>query len=377
MKIEYKVLSIVFLLAILFIAGCSSENNQVNGKSIQDTSPIKIGFLAPLSGEAASYGQHSLGGASLAVNEINAQGGINGRKIELKPEDDKCSSAGVEAIQKLINVDEVTGIVGPVCSASGGPALPIAQNSGIPTVIIGASAPHLPKIGDYIFRVYPSDAFQGKFAAEFMFNTLGKRKVGILYVQNDWGQGIKEVFAKRFKELGGKVVVEEGVVQEARDFKTQLTKMKSEAVDAIYLPVYPASGIEAAKQIKELNLNVPIFGGDSFAGDEFIQSGYTEGVMYSVAKVNTPEDFKAKVKSIKGFENSDPNLFDSLGYDATKVLLNAMQKAGTNKVQIMQALKQTSLKGVSIDLIEFDQDGDLKKADYEVKVVKDKKVVNY
>ncbi len=374
MKSNHKIFSILFILAVLLIAGCNS--NQDNNV-VETTSPIKVGFMAPLSGEATSYGQNSIAGAQLAVNEFNAKGGVNGRKIELIAEDDKCSAEGVNAIQKLINLNDVTGIIGPACSGSGGPALPIAQAAGVPTVIISASAPHLAKIGDYIFRIYPSDAFQGKYAAEFMYNTLGKKKVAIVYVQNDWGQGIKEVFIKRFEELGGEVVLDAGVAQDARDFKTEITKMKTNGAEIAYIPLYPASGIAAVKQMKELNVNIPIFGGDSFAGDEFIKSEYTDGVIYSVAVVNTPEDFKARVRSVSGFENLNPNLFASLGYDAANVLLNGIKRAGTDKVAIKNVLQQTSMQGVSTELIEFDQDGDLKKAEYEVKVVKNKEAVNY
>jgi branched-chain amino acid transport system substrate-binding protein len=116
----------------------------VSKKSTAPTTkePIKIGVLAPLTGEAASFGQNSLAGVNLAVKEINDQGGINGRKVEIVAEDDKCSAEGVNAINKLINVDKVIGIIGPVCSASGGPSLPIAQNNGVPAIIT-ASAPHL------------------------------------------------------------------------------------------------------------------------------------------------------------------------------------------------------------------------------------------
>ncbi|MBI3335780.1 MAG: ABC transporter substrate-binding protein, partial [Candidatus Portnoybacteria bacterium] len=156
--------------------------------------PIKLGYIGPLTGELADGGEAGLAGATLAVKEINDAGGVLGRQLELVAEDDKCSAEGVNAMNKLVNIDKVVAITGPDCSASGGPALPIAQKAGVPVVVRWASAPHLTKIGDYIFRVYPSDAFQGKFIAEFLYNDLGKKKAAVVYVKNDWGQGIHDVF---------------------------------------------------------------------------------------------------------------------------------------------------------------------------------------
>jgi branched-chain amino acid transport system substrate-binding protein len=335
--------------------------------------PIKIGVLAPLSGEAASWGQNVLAGVTLAANEFNAKGGISGHKVEFVAEDDKCSAAGVEAITKLINVDKVVGIVGPVCSASGGPALPIAQNNKTPVVIIAASAPHLTKIGDYIFRVYPSDAFQGQYAAEFIFNKLNKKKAAVVYVKNDWGQGIKEVFVQKFKDLGGEVVYEDGVLQDSRDCKSQFAKVKSSKAEALYFPVYPGNGAVCLKQAKELDLKVPIVGGDAFDAEEVWKAPGSDGVLYTIAKIESPEDFKAKLKAQSGFEKLETNLGGPMGYDATKVLLSAIEKAGVNPEAIKNALQQTSMPGVGTPVIEFDQNGDLKAAVFEVHIIKGKK----
>jgi branched-chain amino acid transport system substrate-binding protein len=310
-KTTKTILGLVILIIIVLVIylGINKKTTQTPTPTTPTTEKpikeetIKIGLLAPLTGEAASWGQNSLAGVTLAVKEINDKGGINGRKVEIVAEDDRCSAEGVNAINKLINVDKVIGILGPICSASGGPALPIAQNSGVPVVIVAASAPHLTKIGDYIFRVYPSDAFQGKVAAEFMFNKLSKKKVAIVYVKNDWGEGIKEVFKSRFKELGGEVVYEDGVLQDQKDFRTEITKVKANGAEALYFPVYPANGISAFKQFKELVLNIPVVGGDAFDGEEVVKSDYADGIIYTVAKINIPEDFKSKIKSLPGFEN--------------------------------------------------------------------------
>jgi len=231
-------------------------------------------------------------------------------------------------MNKLVNIDKVIGILGPVCSSVGGPALPIAQNNGVPVVNIFASAPHLSKIGDYIFRVYPSDTFQGPVGADFIFNKLGKKKVAIVYVKNDYGEGLKDSFKARFKELGGEIVYEDGIIQDQKDFRTEIAKIKESKAEALYFPVYPANAVSALKQIKEMNLEIPVVGTDSFDGEEVVKSGYADGVIYTISKVDIPEDFKQKIKSLPGFENLQINTPAPFGYDAAKVMFLAIEKAG-------------------------------------------------
>jgi branched-chain amino acid transport system substrate-binding protein len=369
------------VVAIIVIGGIwygVSKKPTVSIPTVPTTKePIKIGYIGALSGEAASWGQNGLAGITLAVKEINDKGGINGRKVEIIAEDDKCSAEGVSAMNKLVNVDKVIGILGPICSASAGPSLPIAQNSGVPVVILIASAPHLTEIGDYIFRVYPSDAFQGQVGADFIFNKLGKKKVAIVYVKNDWGEGIKEVFKTRFKELKGEIVYEGGVLQDQKDFRIEITKVKSSGADALYLPVYPANAVSALKQIKEMGLKIPVVDGDAFDGEEVVKSGYADGAIYTVAKVNIPEDFKVKIKSLPGFENLQISIVAPFGYDAAKVMFLAIEKAGVDRQAIKEALKTTSYQGISNPLIEFDENGDLKNPAFEVKIIKNKQSVPY
>ncbi|MCS7184145.1 MAG: ABC transporter substrate-binding protein [Patescibacteria group bacterium] len=351
------------------------QNNQLKNQPAP-TEPIKIGYIGPLTGEAASIGEPGLAGAELAVKEINEAGGVLGRKLELVVEDDQCSNKGVDAMNKLVNVDKVIAITGPDCSASAGPSLPLAQNGGVPVIIRWASAPHLTKIGDYIFRIYPSDAFQGQFAADFIFNKLNKKKIAVLYVKNDWGQGLRDVFVEKFKSLGGEIVFDEGVTQEDKDFRSVISKIKAKKPEAIYLPLYMAGGVVAIKQIKESRLKIPVIGGDAFDADEVIKSDFAEGVMYTVAIVNNPEDFQKRVLEVTGKKSE--KITAPMAYDSVKIIAEAIQKAGKIERQaIKEALKTISYKGISSPLIEFDENGDLKSAVFEVKVIKNKKAEKY
>ncbi|RME53019.1 ethanolamine utilization protein EutJ, partial [Candidatus Woesearchaeota archaeon] len=139
-----KNVSVWIVLLIVVIGAVLVTSMFLGGRVTDEDSVVKIGVSLPLTGEAASIGESALAGITLAVNEVNAEGGIGGKQIELIVEDDQCSPDGVSAIQKLINVDDVTAIIGPVCSPVAGPGLPIAQEKGIPSIII-ATAPHLTK----------------------------------------------------------------------------------------------------------------------------------------------------------------------------------------------------------------------------------------
>lgn len=338
----------------------------------EQTGPIKIGYLGPLTGEAASLGQPGLAGAEFAVKEINDAGGLLGKKVELVAEDDKCSSQGASAMQKLVEVDKVIAVTGPDCSASAGPALPIAQKAGTPVVIRWASAPPLTQTGNYIFRVYPSDAFQGKFAADYIYNKLGKKKVAVIYVKNDWGQGISQVFTKTFKELGGEVVFEEGVLQDSKDLRTQLSKVGATKVDMLYFPVYAANGVVGLKQIQDLGLKVTVMGGDIFDATEIFEAPGSEGAIYTVGLMNNSTEFQKKAEAATG-KKAD-KISAPMAYDGVKIIAEAIKKAGNlDKVKIRDEIAKTSLVGQSSTKIEFDENRELKQYNFEVKVIKNKK----
>ncbi|MDQ5968881.1 MAG: Receptor family ligand-binding protein [Patescibacteria group bacterium] len=363
----------LWVVAIIIIATVGYF--QIGNKANKDTSTIKIGTSLPLTGEAASYGEGILAAEQLAIKEINDAGGIDGRMLELIAEDDKCDSTGAAAMQKLVAIDKVVAVAGLLCSSSAGSSVSIAQKAGVPVVMI-ASAPKLTQTGDYIFRNYPSDNFQGKFVAEYMFNTLKKTKVAVIYVKNDWGQGTQEVFVSRFKELGGEIVYLDGVSQSATDFRTTLTKMKTFSPEAIYMPVYPTNAGPALKQISDLGINIPVVGGDSFSGAEVTKIKESNGALYVTVKLASLDDFQNKVKTVIG---KTPNQFSSFGYDEVKMIARAIKNAdSTDGAKIRNELaKMKFTESISSLNAEFDQNRELKSADYDVFVVKDGKTEKY
>ena len=335
---------------------------------------IKIGFIGPQTGDISSLGEIAKITAELAVKEINDAGGVKGRNIELIAEDSQCTpTGGTNAVNKLVNIDKVTAIVGGLCSSETAPAAPIAQEAGVPMIAYCASAPGITKVGDYIFRVYPSDTFQSVFAAEYAYNTLQKKNVAILYVKNDWGQGLHDGFTARFKELGGTIVYDESFAQDARDLRTQITKVKEANPDLLVFYSHPDAGVPGLKQMKELGLTSPILGGDAFDDPKIPTEGAeaAEGVMYSVTKLLIPEDFKSKFQAATGKEIK---ICGPHAYDAVKVLAKVMEEAGSDKTAIRDELaKVKDYQGVS-GVITFNTDGDITNNEYEVKVIKGGKV---
>lgn len=362
-----KIIIGLLVVIVIIVIGTSFSNTKDSSKN---EGAIKIGVSLPLTGEAASLGEGGLAGAELAAQEINEAGGVNSRMIELVIEDDQCSSDGSNVFSKLVNIDQVDGIIGPLCSAAAGPGVPIAQAGQVPTLIWG-SAPALTSTGDYIFRTYPSDAFQGKFGAEYVAENYNKPKVGILYVKNDWGQGLHDVFTEQYKKLGGEIVFAEGISQNQTDVRTSVTKLLAAEPELIYYPMYPAVAISGLKILRSSGVSVPILGADAFESDEVLQVAEADGVIFTVAKFGNPDEFKKKIMDETGKES---NIGTPLGYDAIHIFAEVFKRVGTDNKKVRDALEDLEYtRGVGTSTISFDEVGDLKQVDAEVRIIKNKK----
>lgn len=341
------------------------------------TEPIKIGFVGPLTGDAANIGQNVRAAVEISVSEVNKAGGVNGRLLEVIYEDGQCAGkAASNAANKLINVDKVPIILGGACSGETSSFTGAAEQSKTVVLSYCSSAPAISQAGDYIFRDYPSDLYQGSFGAEYIYNKLGKKKVAILYAKSDWGNGIKDVFAKKFKELGGTIVAEEGYEQTSRDLRTPLTKIKSVNPELVYFLGYTEASIPGIKQAKELGLSVPLFGGDAWDDSKIWTDASVagEGAMYSMVYAPLNNDFKAKMKAKVG--NDEITVCTPQAYDAVKVIAKVIEKVGTSAEAIKNELCKTSYTGgVSAAEIKFDSNGDPVGANYIVKVVQNGKAV--
>lgn len=359
------ILGAIVVLAVALTAHNSSEDVAEG--------PITLGWMSPITGELANLGTDALTSAQIALDEVNARGGISGRQLELIIEDGTCSPSGaVPAGNKLINVDGVP-VVLAMCSTEVMPNAPLANSTETVLLSSCASAPAVTEAGDYVFRTYPSDAYQGMVAAEFMYNDLGLRNVAVLSIQNDWGIGLQSVFQTRFKELGGTIALAEDFTQEARDLRGQITKIKNADVDGVYHPAFVETGITGLKQMRDLGITLPIVGGDSW-DDESVHAAASGDVYYVAPKKQLSEDWKQKMAD----RGANATVCASNAYDNIMILAQVIENVGTNAEDIKNALYQVQdFPGVN-GSISFDENGDVKNAAYSIHKIENgiKTVVN-
>ena len=297
---------------------------------------IPVGEFASISGGSASFGQSSNRGTELAVSEINAAGGVLGKKIKLISEDDQ-SLAGQPAtiVRKLIAQDKVVAVLGEVASSKSLEAAPICQQSQIPMISPASTNPKVTEVGNYIFRVCFIDPFQGTVMAKFAVSK-GWKKVAVLTdVKQDYSVGLAEFFVKGFAAAGGQIVKEQKYSTGDKDFRAQLTSIKATQPDAIFVPGYYAEVALIAKQARLLGMKVPLLGGDGWVGESLLKVAGTalDGCYFSnhySEEDSSPviQDFVKKYKAKYGVV---PDAMAALGYDSAKVLADAIKRAGTTE----------------------------------------------
>ncbi len=381
MKYLTQIIAILaVILMIASIAGCSNSANTTTptGKVVaqeqeKTVETIKIGAVQPLTGDMSTIGQSVKRSVELAAEEINNNGGINGRKIEVVFEDGKCNGKdSVNAGNKLINIDKVNYIIGGICSSETLAIAPLAEQGKVVQISTGSSNPTVTDAGDYIFRVYPSDSYQGVFAAEYIYNTLGIKEVVLMNEMTEWAGGLSKEFEKRYTELDGKIILHEEFVNQAKDLRAELSKVKAADPELIVLYAMTESAANGIKQAKELGITAPFIGGDAW-GDPTLwknTKGYADGSMYTDVDADAPESFTTRYKAKHG-QDAEITIGAPQAYDATYIIANAIALSGDNPEKVKNFLyTMSSYKGVSGN-IQFDRNGDLTVAKYKVKVIHD------
>lgn len=309
---------------------------------------IKIGEFASMTGKEATFGQGVHMGTVLAIEQINAAGGVLGRKIELVTEDDQ-SKPGEAAtvVKKLISRDKVVAVIGEITSGRTLEAAPICQNAKIPLVSPGASNPDVTTKGDYIFRACFIDTFAGTISAKFAFDTLKVRRVGILSsVSSAQSVGLAKFFRERFTAGGGTVALEQKFSDGDKDFRAQLTAIKAARVEGIFIPAYYTEAALICKQARELGLTVPMFGNDGWESDEFVAIGgaAVEGC-YIVTHFSPENRSPIVVAFNERFQKrwgTGSNALAALGYDSAMMVVDAIKRAGTTEnAKLRDALAAT------------------------------------
>jgi branched-chain amino acid transport system substrate-binding protein len=330
------------LIPLLALASCTG------GKGGGGGDEIVIGEYGSLTGTTATFGQSTHNGVMLAAEQLNAAGGVLGKKVRVIVEDDQSKpEEAATAATKLINQDRVVALIGEVASSRSLAAAPIAQSNKVPMISPSSTNPKVTQVGDYIFRVCFIDPFQGLVMAKFTTNTLKLKKVAILYdVRNDYSVGLRNVFSEKFKEMGGEIVGEQSYGEGDADFRAQLTQLKSKGPEAIYLPGYYTEVGTIARQARDLGIRVPLLGADGWDSPKLFEIGGAAIEGAYLSNHNSMDDPNPRIQKFvadyKAKHGSVPDALAALGYDAAIVLFDAMKRAGSAEgPKIREALAAT------------------------------------
>ena len=331
---------------------------------------IKVGHYASTSGSEATFGISTDNGIRLAVNEINAAGGVNGKKIEVITYDTKSDSkeAG-NCVTRLITSDKVTAVLGEVASGLSMAGGAVCQQYGVPMISPSSTNPGVTAKGDFIFRVCFIDPFQGFAGAKFAKENLKASKVALLYDQSaPYSKGLRDEFKKHFEKMGGTIVSDQAYTKGDQDFSAQLNAIRTAAPDAIYVPGYYTEVGNIALQSRKLGIKVPLLGGDGWDSEQLAKIGgqAIEGCYYSnhYAPDQPTEAVKNFVEKYKkAYSGQTPDGLAALGYDAAMVLADAMKKSKSlDGKDLRDAIAATRDFKAVTGTISIDKNRDAKKA---------------
>ena len=308
---------------------------------------IKIGFFAPITGPAAADGASAQHAVELAVKEVNAAGGIRGKKVELIVYDDRFSPQEAVAIaNKLIEKDQVAGVVSGSYSGPTRVTAPIFAKAGVPMVAGYAVHPDVTKAGESNFRNGFLGEVEGGAAGEYAVKVLKSKSPAVIYMDNDFGREISAGFIKRAEKLGATIVAKQVYkFPGEKDFRPFLTRIKEAKPDLIFAAGYYNEAALIVRQAKELGITVQILGEEGFDSPKFIELAGKDAEGVIIATNLDRDDPRPVVqnflKNYKQAYNYDPDMVGASSYDAFKILVAAIEKAGTDRKAVIKALMET------------------------------------
>jgi len=355
-----KKLTGVLMASLFLLAACGSPGGGSTSGSKEsqgDSDTVKIGANLELSGGVSAYGNQEKEGIDLAVEEINAAGGINGKKVEIVAKDNKSETAEAAAVAaSLTNNDNVIAIIGPATSGATKATIPNATKAKVPVITPSGTDDGITvtgegdskKVQEYIFRTCFQDSLQGVILANYGTDTLKAEKAVIIGdVSSDYAKGLTKSFKDTFK---GEIVSEESFNADDKDFKAILTKIKGKDFDFIYLPGYYEQAGAIIKQAREMGIEQPILGADGFSDAKLIDIAGAENVnnIFYTAHFseNAPASDKvtAFIDAFKEKYDKSPSSFNALAYDSVYMIKAALESAGEDADGEKLAKELSSLK---------------------------------
>ncbi|MDR1353807.1 MAG: ABC transporter substrate-binding protein [Treponema sp.] len=346
-----------------------------------DPNTVVIGSVLPLSGPMAAYGEHARNGMELAVEEINASGGVNGRSLRIVYEDDKASPAqAVNAFKRLVSRHKVPAVIGSVTSACTQAIAPLAQSRKTVLLVPASTVVSITDTGDYIFRTCFTDDFQGIVGGNFAVRDLGAAKAAILYDSStEYSTALMRTFAYAVESQGGEIAAVEAYSSDATDFSSQISRIKSAVPDVIYIPDYYTRVMLISKQIRDEGISVPLIGTDAWDGalalgntntggellNSFFSSHYDPGAPEPEV-VNFVTTYRAKYRAT-------PDSLAALGYDSVYLLRSALANAGAGDSRSIRDALAVSTGHYVTGVLSFDENRNPKKSAFMLEIVNNAK----
>ena len=358
-----KLMKTVMIGAAMIFAACGGE------KKVPETTTVKIGGLAPLTGSLAIYGVTTTNGAELAVKEINANGGINGKQIDYIVLDTKGDATeSVMAYNKLVD-DKVAAVIGDITSKPTVAVAEIAAQDNMPMITPTGTQVDITEAGPNVFRVCFTNPYQGTVLATLAKERFGAQTAGILVNNSsDYSDGIAKAFTEQAEKLGINITVKEGYADGDRDFRAQLTKISTVNPDVLLIPEYYEQASLIAAQAREMGVKSIFVGSDGWDGISKTLDETAYKVIENSYFTNhfSMQDDSPKIQNfIKAYKDTykeDPSAFSALGYDAIYMMKEAIEKAGsTEKQAIVDALKDIEYDGIT-GYLTFDENNNPVKA---------------
>jgi branched-chain amino acid transport system substrate-binding protein len=347
-KVGLLVLISALAASILF-TGCPGE---------RDTDTINLGVIFPLSGPQAHFGVESSDGIILAMEEINAAGGILGRQINLIIADDENIPANtVSNFLRLTTQDGVGIVMGSSTSGATLAMAPMAQQQGVVVISPSATAFGVTQVGDFIFRTCFIDSFQGIVGANFAFDDLDARRAAVLYDQGaDYNRGLAHAFIAQFESRGGEIVSHQVYMTGAVDFSAQITSIAAANPDVIFLPNFLNDVALQAMQIRAQGITAPLLGGDGWDGVVGIAGPEIAGAMWSgsFSAETTDPMGAAFVQAFQARFGRTATQFAALGYDTMLLIASAIERAGTTDPRAVRDMLAATNEPFVTGVITFD-----------------------
>jgi branched-chain amino acid transport system substrate-binding protein len=336
---HFTVMAAALALGAAGLAGCDKGGSE----------GYKVGAFLSLSGAETQFGVDTKEGIELAVEEVNAKGGVKGKPIKVVFEDDKTNpNEATNKVLQLIDRDKVVAILGEVASSRSRAGGIVANRKKIPMITPSSTHPDVTKIGPFVFRVCFTDDIQGKMGAQFMVTTMKKKKVALLFASDDlYSTGLANEFREEVKKLGAELVIEKSFLKTETNFTTFITEIRDASPELIYAPIYYNAMGPIARQAKASGLKGEMFvGGDGWHADSLIESAGDEMEGAYFTTHFTPDvpwpDAQAFVTRYKEKFKREPTALAAMGYDAAKVLADALGRAKSDTPEALRdAIQET------------------------------------